>query len=111
MWTNYPTLGYRRLIFINSACVLPAEAAKLAAAMGDDPRIVPVMLTFTDATAAQRLGRREIGQDLNQHLDASRRMATALSNGVHATTHRIPTDDRTVADIAADVIACTGWLA
>jgi hypothetical protein len=110
MWTNYRTLGYRRLIFINSACVLPTEAGKLAAAMGDDPRIVPVMLTCTDATAAQRLGRREIGQQLNQHLDASTRMATALTNGVDATTYRIPTDDRTVADVTAAVIACTGWV-
>jgi hypothetical protein len=111
MWANYRTLGYRRLIFINSACVLPTEAGKLAAAMGDEPRIVSVMLTCTDATAAHRLGRREIGQQLNQHLGASRRMATALTNGVDATIYRIPTDDCTVADVAAAVIACTGWLA
>ena len=110
MWANYRTLGYRLLIFINSACVLPTEARKLAAAMGDDPRIVSVMLTCSDATAAQRLGRREIGRDLDQHLVASQAVATALNHGVVASTYRIPTDDRTVADIAADVIACTGWL-
>jgi len=75
MWANYRALGYRRLIFINSACVLATETRKLAAAMGDIPRTVPLMLTCTDATAAQRLGRREIGQELDQHLDGSRRMA------------------------------------
>ena len=110
MWTNYRILGYRRLIFINSACVLPTEAAKLAAAMGDAPRVVPVLLTCTDATAAQRLGRREIGQQLMQHLEASRRMAAALTNEVDATTYRVPTDGRTIADIAAAIITCTGWL-
>jgi hypothetical protein len=111
MWANYRTLGYRRLIFINSACVLPTEAAKLAAAMGDQPRIVSVILTCTDATAANRLGRREMGQQLSQHLDASRTMAAALTDGVDATAYRIPTDDRTVVEVAATVIACTGWLA
>lgn len=109
MWANYRALGYRRLIFINSACVLTTETRKLVAAMGDDPRIVPVLLTCMDATAAQRLGGREIGQELEQHVEASRRMAAVLTDGVEATTARIATDERTVADIAADVIACTGW--
>lgn len=67
-------------------------------------------MTCMDATAAQRLGGREIGQELEQHVESSRRMAAVLTDGVEATTARIATDDRTVADIAADVIACTGWL-
>jgi hypothetical protein len=37
-------------------------------------------------------------------------MATALTNGVDATTYRIPTDGRTVADVTSAVIPCTGWL-
>ena len=110
MWANYRELGYRRLIFVNSACVLATEARKLAAAMGDDPRLVPIILTCTDATAAQRLGRRETGDSLDQHVDASRRMAAALTDGAETSTYRIATDDRTVAEIAADAITFTGWL-
>ena len=109
MWANYRELGYRRLIFVNSACVLATEARKLAAAMGDDPRLVPIILTCTDATAAQRLGHRETGDSLDQHVDASRRMAAALTGGAETSTYRIATDDRTMAEIAADAIAFTGW--
>ena len=46
MWTNYRILGYRRLIFINSACVLPTEAAKHAAAI-DEPRVGPRLVELT----------------------------------------------------------------
>lgn len=109
MWANYRELGYRRLIFVNSACVLATEARKLAAAMSDDPRLVPIILTCTDATAAQRLGHRETGDSLDQHVDASRRMAAALTGGAETSTYRIATDDRTMAEIAADAIAFTGW--
>jgi hypothetical protein len=70
---------------------------------------VPIILTCTDATAAQRLGHRATGDSLDQHVDASRRMAAALTGGAETSTYRIATDDRTMAEIAADAIAFTGW--
>jgi hypothetical protein len=37
MWANYTAVGYRRLIYINTASVLAEVTSHLTAAMGDDP--------------------------------------------------------------------------
>jgi hypothetical protein len=103
-------LGYRRLIYINSVCVLPNETRKLVTAMGDAPRAVSILLTCTDATAEARLGSRELGRGLRRHLSSSADMTAILADSIDDSTHRVPTDDRTVAQIAADVVACSGWL-
>jgi hypothetical protein len=110
MWTNYRELGYRRLVYVNTACVLPDESAKIVTAMGDRPRVVPVLLTCTDATAADRLGQREAGSGLDRHLLSSKHMATTLAMGIDDVVHRVATDDRDVVAVAANVVDHTGWL-
>jgi hypothetical protein len=109
MWGNYRALGYRRMIYTNTVSVLPDVIDRLTTAMGDNPRVVAVLLTCTDTTARERLGQREIGSTLDQHLTSSERAADLLGIGAPGWAHRIATDNRSVAEVAADIIDITGW--
>lgn len=108
MWRNYRDLGYRRMVYTNTVSVLMVD--KLTAAMGDDPRVIAVLLTATDATARDRLARREIGSALQEHVGRSDARARLLDERAPASVVRVATDGRPVAGIVADVIALTGWL-
>ncbi|MCM6773668.1 ATPase [Nocardia sp. CDC159] len=110
MWTNYRALGYRRLIYVNTASVIEDVIDELTAAMGDRPAVTAVLLTCTDQTARERLSRREIGTALTQHLERSARAARRLNDFAPDWVHRVQTDDRSVTDIAAQIIALSGWL-
>jgi hypothetical protein len=85
-------LGYRRLIYTNTASVIETVAAELTAAMGDNPQVTAVLLTCTDATARRRLAQREIGTALDWHLERSAQMARRLDKRapgwVHPGGHR-----------------------
>jgi hypothetical protein len=109
MWANYRALGYRRMIYTNTASVLEKVIGELTAAMGDDPEVTGVLLACSDATARQRLARREIGSALDSHVERSAQMARRLDRHAPAWVHRVATDERTVADIAAEIIALTAW--
>ncbi|MGX6600641.1 adenylyl-sulfate kinase [Micromonosporaceae bacterium Da 78-11] len=107
MWANYRALGYRRLIYTNTVSV--RFTADLTAAMGDDPRVIAVLLTADDRTARQRLTRREIGTALQLHIDRSDRAARELDELTPAWVHRLNTDHRTVPHLATEIINHTGW--
>ncbi|PZG15237.1 hypothetical protein C1J01_24660 [Nonomuraea aridisoli] len=107
IWRNYAALGYRRLIYTNTVSIL--EPDLIARAMGGTPRITSVLLTADDATARHRLGLREIGSQLDAHLTRSATMARHLDADAPSSVVRIPTDGRSVTDIARDVIAATAW--
>jgi hypothetical protein len=110
MWANYRALGYRRLIYTNTVSVLPDVIEQLTTAMGDNPKVFAVLLTCTDITARERLSQREIGSTLDRHLASSADMDARLQAGAADWAHRMPTDSRTVSDIAADIGDLTGWL-
>jgi len=109
MWANYRALGYRRMIYTNTASVLEKVISQLTAAMGDDPQVTAVLLTCADATAHHRLSQREIGTALDQHIERSALMARTLDERAPRWVHRVQTDDRTVDDIAAEIIGLVGW--
>jgi len=109
MWANYRALGCRRMIYVNTASVLETVAGALAAAMGDGPRVTAVLLTCSDATARRRLARRETGTGLDRHIERSDLMARKLDGRAPGWVHRVRTDGRAVADIAAEVISLAGW--
>nr|WP_025159158.1 AAA family ATPase [Leifsonia aquatica] len=105
LWSNYRAIGYSRLIFTNTVSVL--QMPSLVAALGPDVRPFGVLLTASDAAAAERLGRREIGSGLAEHIERSRSAAARLDEA--RSVHRVATDGRTVADIAAEILAAAGW--
>jgi hypothetical protein len=52
----------------------------------------------------------EIGSELDRHIERSELMARRVDRRAPAWAHRVATDGRTVTDIAAEVIALTGWM-
>ncbi|MEI5525429.1 hypothetical protein WB401_12750 [Streptomyces brasiliscabiei] len=110
VWGNYAALGHRRLVYTNTLSVLAETTGILRRAMGADVRILRVLLTATDTTAEQRLRGREIGSELERELAGSARKARLLDERAPEDTLRIATDGRTVMDIAAEVLAVTGWI-
>jgi len=110
MWANYIELGYHRLIYTNTASVRADVIGTLIDAIGDDPQVVGVLLTATDATAAGRLGGREIGSALDLQVERSNRAAAELEERAPGWVHRVVTDGRGVADVAREVLGLTGWL-
>ncbi|RKT84546.1 hypothetical protein SAMN05421805_103480 [Saccharopolyspora antimicrobica] len=109
VWANFAQRGYHRLVYTNTACVLPSEAGLFVRALGTDVRATRVLLTATDATARERLTRRELGSELAQELAGSAHKARVLDAGVCPETIRIPTDGRSVSAIAEEVLSATGW--
>ncbi|UQX04953.1 hypothetical protein [Streptomyces sp. RerS4] len=110
VWANFSRHGYRRLIYTNTASVLPEATGMFERAMGAGVRITRVLLTASDATARERLTGRELGSELEQELAGSVRKARLLDRRAPANTVRVATDGRLVVDIAQEVAAATGWI-
>ncbi|HEY1427489.1 MAG TPA: hypothetical protein VGF50_12520 [Caulobacteraceae bacterium] len=108
VWGNYRALGHRRLVYTNTAAVL--SAPWMTRAMGEGVRFIGALLTATDATAAARLGAREIGGGLDWHVQRSRRAAAWLEREAPAWVTRMATDGVAVETIAERLIGLTGWL-
>ncbi|MDJ1137431.1 hypothetical protein [Streptomyces iconiensis] len=109
VWANFTARGYRRLVYTNTACVLPETTAMFERAMGARVRLVRVLLTASDATAHERLAGRELGSELERELRSSTRKARLLDEGVPPETVRIPTDGRPVPSLAQEILTATGW--
>jgi len=107
IWRNNAALGYRRLIYTNTVSVL--EPDMIVRAMGGAARIIGVLLTAHDTTARRRLAAREIGSQLDTHVARSAVMARRLEAAAPPWVVRVPTDGRSVSDIAREVIAATAW--
>lgn len=99
VWANYRDLGYERLIYTNTVSVLHAD--EIAAAMGDGPVVTSVLLTASDDVARTRLACRETGDALAAHVERSDAAARRLDGDAGSKVHRVSTDGRTVAEVAA----------
>lgn len=113
LWRTFAACGQRRLVYTNTASVTDSAMIRraLAAAGADPVRVLGVLLTASDDTANRRLAGREIGSELDRHVRRSAEMARRLATEAPPWVARIRTDDRTVADIAAEIVAYTGWRA
>lgn len=107
MWRNYRELSYFRLIYTNTAAVTFTEP--IVEAMGDAPTVLAVLLTATDTTTKARLVSREIGRELDLHVRRSAQAAEWLESVAPEWVHRVPTDSRTVGEIAEEIIGLAGW--
>ncbi|MEW2452962.1 AAA family ATPase [Streptomyces albus] len=109
LWSNFARRGHRRLVYTNTVSVLPETAGMFERAMGADVRLIRVLLTASDSTARDRLTSRELGSELEQEIAGSVRKARLLDARAPADTVRVPTDGRSVAAIARETVAVTGW--
>ncbi|MGJ5801994.1 hypothetical protein ACSCB1_23125 [Streptomyces europaeiscabiei] len=108
LWSNYAALGQRRLVYSNTVSIL--EAPMISRAMGGgEVRATCVLLTAGETTVRERLAQREIGSQLTAHIERSLRNGRELDEKAPAGTVRIPTDGRSVEDIAVDVIKAAAW--
>lgn len=111
LWHNYRDFGCTRLIYSNWASVNNAD--RLIALMGGRPRVVAVLLVCSDDSARRRLRHRETSSGLDWHLanlDATPVRERDLDGLTPDWVTRVNTDDRSVGDIAAEVVALTGWM-
>jgi hypothetical protein len=107
IWRNYRATGYSRLIFTNTVSVL--EMPSLTATLGADVHAIGVLLTATDSSAVYRLAQREIGSGLEDAIKRSKAAAAKLQLTASAAVHRVSTDHREIGDIAAELLAISGW--
>ncbi|MFJ1600359.1 hypothetical protein [Streptomyces sp. NPDC088261] len=109
VWANFAALGHRRLVYTNTVSVLESAMFRRALGGGDTTRIVRVLLTAGDTTARERLARRETGSQLALHVERSGLAARRLEREAPPGTVRVGTDGRSVAEVAREVVAATGW--
>ncbi|QNS06007.1 DEAD/DEAH box helicase family protein [Streptomyces xanthii] len=109
LWANYAELGYRRLVYTHTVSVLAEGEDMFRRVMGDEVRVVRVLLTASDETARARLAGREIGSELEDELRSSARKARLLDEQAPADTVRVATDGRSVGDIAREVVGAAKW--
>jgi broad-specificity NMP kinase len=107
IWPNFRELGYRRLIFTNTASVI--FSAAIAQAMGDDPIVTSVLLRSTDSTARARLEHRGSGDAKEGDVAHSSRTGQWLDRDTPGETHRIETDDRSPQEVATLLHELVGW--
>jgi hypothetical protein len=108
IWRNYGALGHTRAIYVNTVSVLEPDVIRRA--LGGEVAITGVLLTAGDATIGARLGRREIGSALDIHLERSAMAARHLEVSAGDAVHRVATDGRSVAAIAAEIVRLTEWV-
>ena len=109
MWANYRVLGHTRLIYVNTAAVIVSH--DLIAALGEEVTPTGVLLTGSDESTRRRLAGREIGSALDRHVSRSSEMAARLEREAPEWVVRVPTDGRSITEIATEVVDLTGWSA
>ena len=109
MWDNYRAEGQRRLIYTNTAAVV--SAPWMTRALAGSVAFFGVLLTSDDETAARRLSGREIGGGLDWHVKRSRLAARWLEAEAPPWVVRVPTEGRSVEDIAGQALKLAGWAA
>ncbi len=108
IWRNYRSLGHDKLIYVNTMSVLSSQWIERA--LGEELDLTGILLTATDSVAGERLANRAIGSTFEVHLERSAAAAVHLEASAGDWVHRVPTDDRSVKDIAQSVVRLTGWV-
>jgi len=109
VWQVFREYGASRLIVVGVWVHEPSELAWLVRAI-PDARFTLVRLAASYATLAERIGRREIGSDLDGQLERTRRQLRKLARERRRDVHVIQTDGAAIADTAAEIIRLAGWL-
>jgi predicted kinase len=107
VWRTYAALGHRRLIYLNTVCVIPEEQELIATTI-EASEVTSVLLTADDETVAERLGRREGGSELAGHLERNASAASRLERDCSAGVIRIDAT-RPLSAIAEAVLELLHW--
>jgi gluconate kinase len=107
LWATYAAAGYRRVVYVNTVAVLERDLVERA--LGGRPRVAGVLLTASQVSVRERLARREAGSGLAEHLERSAAAAELLDRAAGPWVTRVPTDGRSVGEVAAAVAAASGW--
>ncbi|MBI9115261.1 adenylyl-sulfate kinase [Sanguibacter sp. YZGR15] len=107
VWATYRAVGQHRLVYVNTVSVL--EAGTLTAAVDQEARCLGVLLEADPPTLAARLAARETGSEEQVHVARSLARHEELSASAPAWVLRVPTVGRSVEEVAAAVVAHTGW--
>lgn len=109
VWANYAALGQTRLIYTNTVSVLEEPMIRRAMGAGPPVRVTSVLLTADAATVRERLAGREVGSQLEPHVERSLAAAARLDRDAPAHVVRVPTDGRTVVRVAERVLEVAAW--
>ncbi len=106
VWPNFRAAGMQYAVLARALVgAPPLEAVRLAV---PDCDITVVRLTASFETMALRLGRRDSGAVLEEHLREARSMADVLDS-LELGGLAVSTDDRDAASVAAEVMQRLGW--
>jgi gluconate kinase len=108
VWQSFRELGTSRMILTGVNMHRESELSWIRRASGLD-RLVLVRLSASERTLGQRVGRREIGSAHDDQLARTPLQANELTEEAVPEGPVIETDDRTVPDIAAEIVALLGW--
>src|SRR5665811_248111 len=100
---------HHRLIYVNTVSVLEREMIVRALGEDADVQVTGVLLTASDKIARVRLTQREIGSALDVHLERSANASIHLTSTAPGWVHRVPTDGRSVREIAEEIVELSGW--
>lgn len=108
IWSTYRALGHTRLIMSGVMVHLAFDRAWILDAI-PDARITVVRLTTSEETLVGRLRGREVGSgaeaQIARSLRQKRRMDAQADDAL-----AVPSDGRTVAELAITVLQAVGWL-
>lgn len=107
IWDTYRAAGQHRLVYVNTVSVL--ETRELTAAVDEDAQVTAVLLGADADSVLERLSARERGSELAVHLERSAARRAELEDRAPGWVTRVDTTGRTVGEVAADVVAITGW--
>lgn len=111
IWATYRAAGQRRLVYVNTVSVLEAGALAAVIETDADVEVVAVLLAADPSSVHERLRGRERGSELAVHLERSDDRRAELEERAPAWVTRVDTTGRTIGQVAAEVLAITGWRA
>jgi DNA polymerase III delta prime subunit len=110
IWRSYRLAGYSRLIYTNTASVMPDVVDGLIEAVGEDPKVHGALLLASRSAIRTRLSIRERGSALQAHLDRSEIAAKALLHTAPPWVMKWNTSNLNVEEIAQRILRHVGWL-
>lgn len=113
IWETYRAAGQHRLVYVNTVSVLETGALAAVVGTGTDTEVevVAVLLSADPSSVHERLRGRERGSELAVHLERSDARRAELEERAPAWVTRVDTTGRTIGEVAAEVLAITGWRA